>query len=138
MGLDSWYTYEIVDTLFSAKHQPLNPPSKLFSSSTLSLSSPQTLSSLPFISSSYPLSYYAVDAVLALAQAVNDTLSGWSNNSPDWSFCEGEESEKKASISKCFVKQKLLGINIQGLTVSSISHDLEFFLFPLYKFNFRV
>jgi len=62
-----------------------------------------------------------VDAVLALAQAVNDTLSGWSNNSPDWSFCEVEESEKKASISKCFVKQKLLGIDIQGLTVSCSS-----------------
>ncbi len=58
-----------------------------------------------------------MDAVLVLAQAVNDTLAGWSNNSPDWSFCEGEESEKNASVTKCFYKQKLLGISLQGLTV---------------------
>ena len=70
------------------------------------------------IVASYPLSYFAVDAVLVLAQAVNDTLTGWSNSSPDWSFCEGEESTKNASISKCFVKQKLLNIVMQGLTVS--------------------
>ena len=64
-----------------------------------------------------PLSYFAFDAVLALAQAMNDTLAGWSNNSPDWSFCEVENEERMTSLSKCFVRQKILNINITGLTV---------------------
>lgn len=63
------------------------------------------------------LSYFAFDAVLTLAQAVNDTLAGWSNNSPDWSFCEEENSVKMTSLSKCFVRQKIGNINIEGLTV---------------------
>lgn len=66
------------------------------------------------------LSYYVIDAVLALAQAINDTLAGWSNDSPDWSFCEEEEEEKNSSISKCFVRQKMQNLNINGLTVSKV------------------
>ena len=65
-----------------------------------------------------PLSYFAFDGILVLAQAINDTLAGWSNNSPDWSFCEEENEEKMSSLSKCFVRQKILNINTTGVTVS--------------------
>lgn len=64
------------------------------------------------------LSYFAFDAVLVLAQAVNDTLAGWSNNSPDWSFCEVENAINETSLTKCFVRQKILNVNISGVTVS--------------------
>lgn len=77
----------------------------------------QVVQNVSDIEDIYPFSYYAVDSVLVLAQAINDTLAGWSNNSTDWSFCETENAMKKASISRCFVRQKLLNINIQGLTV---------------------
>ena len=66
------------------------------------------------------LSHFAFDAILVMAQAINDTLAGWSNNSPDWSFCETENEENKTSLTKCFVRQKLLNINITGTTVSPI------------------
>lgn len=75
------------------------------------------------------LSYFAFDAVMVLAQAVNDTLAGWSNNSPDWSFCEVENEVNETSLVKCFVRQKILNINISGVTVSSSEfvHLLAYF-----------
>ena len=62
------------------------------------------------------LSYFAFDAVLVLAQALNDTLTGWNNNSPNRSFC-GRENEVN-ELAKCFIMQKIQNINIAGLTVS--------------------
>ena len=62
------------------------------------------------------LSYFAFDTVLVLAQAINDTLAVWSNNSPDGS-CEEEENIEK--IAKCFLRQRIQNINITGLTVSN-------------------
>ena len=64
------------------------------------------------------LSYFAFDAVLVLAQALNDTWTGWSNNSPDWSFCERENEVNRTSLTKCFIRRKIQNINIAGLTVS--------------------
>ena len=63
------------------------------------------------------LSYYAFDAVLTLAQAINDTLAGWSNNSPDWSFSETENEVNKTSLTRCFIRRKIRNININGTTV---------------------
>ena len=68
------------------------------------------------------LSYFAFDAVLVLAQALNDTLTGRSNNSPDWSFCERENEVNETSLAKCFIRQKIMNVNIEGLTVSL--HDI--------------
>ena len=59
------------------------------------------------------LSYFAFDAVLVLAQALNDTLTGWSNDSPDWSLCK--QVNGNTSLAKCFIRKN---INIAGLTVS--------------------
>ena len=67
----------------------------------------------PDIEDSYPLSYYAIDAVLVLAQAVSDTQAGWNN----LSFCETESARSMSSVQRCMVRQKLLDVNIQGLTV---------------------
>ncbi len=65
-----------------------------------------------------PLSYYAIDAVLTLTQAINDTLAGWSNNSPDWSFCELRNEVNKSSLSRCFIRQKIQNVMLEGLTVN--------------------
>ena len=62
------------------------------------------------------LSYFAFDAILVIAQALNDTLTGWSNDSPDWSLCK--QVNGNTSLAKCFIRQNIQNINIAGLTVS--------------------
>ena len=73
------------------------------------------------------LSYYAFDAVLVLAQAINDTLAGWSNNSPDWSFCETENEVNKTSLTRCFVRRKIHNVNINGTTVRRSTYTFTHF-----------
>ena len=76
----------------------------------------QMIQDISDVEDTYPLSHYAIDAVLVLAQAINNTPTERDNTSLDWSLCHAGDAELVSS-SSCLLQHTLMNINIQGLTV---------------------
>ena len=76
----------------------------------------QMIQDISDVEDTYPLSHYAIDAVLVLAQAINNTLTERDNSSLDWSLCHAGDAGIISS-SSCLLQHTLMNINIQGLTV---------------------